>query len=93
MSVDKVTVQVLFSGKVQGVGFRFRATEVAKSYEIRGTIKNLSNGGVEAMLQGEMQEIEAFVSDLVEVFEGHVGNVMMTEQLGGEEFSGFWIIY
>lgn len=52
------------SGRVQGVGFRYRAYYVAKSYGLTGYAVNLDDGRVELEVQGE----EALVRD----FLGHV---------------------
>ncbi|MEO7674319.1 MAG: acylphosphatase [Pyrinomonadaceae bacterium] len=54
----------LFSGNVQGVGFRFFAQRVAARYQIRGYVKNLDDGRVEALAQGVAKSVEAFKQDL-----------------------------
>ena len=40
-------------GRVQGVGFRYRAKHMADALELTGTVKNLSDGSVELEVQGE----------------------------------------
>ncbi len=54
----------LISGVVQGVGYRFFAQRVAATYQIRGYIKNLSDGRVEAFVEGPAEKVEAFKHDL-----------------------------
>lgn len=51
---------VLYSGKVQGVGFRYTAKTVAMGFEITGTVRNLSDGRVELIAEGLRDELEAF---------------------------------
>jgi acylphosphatase len=51
---------VLFSGRVQGVGFRYTAKTVAAGFEINGTIRNLPDGRVELTAQGARAELDAF---------------------------------
>ena len=51
---------VLYSGHVQGVGFRFTVREVAEGFEVTGTVRNLSDGRVEVVAEGERAELEAF---------------------------------
>ena len=55
---------VLFSGRVQGVGFRYTAKTVAAGFEINGTIRNLPDGRVELIAEGTRLELEAYQSAL-----------------------------
>ncbi len=54
----------MFSGRVQGVGFRFFTQRVAARYQIRGYVRNLEDGRVEAFAQGGEKSVEAFKQDL-----------------------------
>jgi acylphosphatase len=51
---------VHYSGRVQGVGFRYTAKKVAAGFEIVGTISNLPDGRVELIGEGARAELEAF---------------------------------
>ena len=51
---------VLYSGRVQGVGFRYTAKQVAAGYAVTGTVRNLADGRVELMAEGARDELEAF---------------------------------
>ena len=51
---------VIYSGLVQGVGFRYTARTVAAGFEITGAIRNLPNGGVELVAEGSREELDAF---------------------------------
>lgn len=51
---------VLYSGHVQGVGFRYTARTVAAGFEITGTVRNLTDGSVELIAEGARDELEAF---------------------------------
>lgn len=53
-------MKVLYSGHVQGVGFRYTAKTVAAGFEISGTVRNLSDGRVELVAEGTRAELEAF---------------------------------
>jgi acylphosphatase len=57
---------VHFSGTVQGVGFRFTACRVAKRHDVTGYVRNLANGRVECVVEGDEQEIDAFLGELGE---------------------------
>lgn len=51
-------------GKVQGVGYRFFATRVARRLGLKGTIQNLRNGSVEAIVEGEASAIDDWIREL-----------------------------
>ena len=53
-------MQVIYSGRVQGVGFRYTAKTVAAGFEVIGTVRNLPDGRVELIAEGERGELEAF---------------------------------
>jgi acylphosphatase len=55
---------VVFSGNVQGVGFRYTTCRIADKYDVTGHVKNLSNGQVECVVEGTEREIDAFLNDL-----------------------------
>ena len=52
---------VYYSGRVQGIGFRYTAREVACGYEVTGFVQNLSDGRVEMAVEGEQEEVVAFL--------------------------------
>ena len=52
---------VVFSGMVQGVGFRYTACRVAGGFDVTGTVRNLPDGGVECVVEGDAAEIDAFL--------------------------------
>lgn len=49
---------VKFYGIVQGVGFRSKTRRMAKSLNLRGWVRNLRDGSVEAMIQGDPGDVE-----------------------------------
>jgi acylphosphatase len=53
-------MQIIYSGRVQGVGFRYTAKTVAAGFEIAGTVRNLADGRVELIAEGARGELEAF---------------------------------
>ena len=53
-------------GKVQGVGYRFFATRVARKLGLKGWIQNNRDGSVEAMVEGEKSAIDEWVEELKE---------------------------
>lgn len=63
---------VHFSGFVQGVGFRYAAYRAATSFEVTGYVRNLDDGRVECLFEGESNEIDACVAELAHRMRGYV---------------------
>jgi len=57
----KARVQVLISGRVQGVFFRARTMQEAVRLNVTGWIRNLPDGRVEAVFEGEKEAVDAMV--------------------------------
>jgi acylphosphatase len=53
-------------GKVQGVGYRFFATRVARRLGLKGSIENIRDGYVEAIVEGEKNVIDEWIEELKE---------------------------
>jgi acylphosphatase len=58
--------RVIFEGRVQGVGFRYTTKDLAKGFEVCGTVKNLTDGTVELEVMGASEEVEAFIKEIAE---------------------------
>ena len=52
---------IIFSGWVQGVGFRYRAHNAASMYSVTGWVKNLYDGSVEMEAQGKEEDIDKMI--------------------------------
>ena len=55
------SLQVLYEGSVQGVGFRYTVRQLAKGFDVTGSVRNLPDGRVELSATGEEGEVRAFV--------------------------------
>lgn len=53
-------MQIFYTGHVQGVGFRYTVKTVATGFEVTGTVRNLLDGRVELIAEGQREELEAF---------------------------------
>jgi acylphosphatase len=53
-------MRVLYSGQVQGVGFRYSVRAVANGFEVTGIVRNLPDGTVELIVEGAKDELEGF---------------------------------
>jgi len=54
----------IISGEVQGVGYRFFAQRAAAEHQVKGYVRNLSDGRVEVLAEGHADVVEAFKHDL-----------------------------
>ncbi len=59
-----LTQHLLIKGRVQGVSFRFFTKSRAEKYKISGWVRNLSDGRVEALVQGELENLSKLMKDL-----------------------------
>ena len=57
-------VQVFYEGRVQGVGFRYSVRQIAKGFNVTGWVRNLTDGRVELQVNGESDEVDAFLEGI-----------------------------
>ena len=60
MSSARRRLHVFYAGRVQGVGFRYTVKSVAAGFDVTGTVRNLADGRVELVAEGEVPELKAF---------------------------------
>ncbi len=58
---DKIRKHIIFHGQVQGVGFRWHATNFANVNSLTGWVQNLPDGTVEMEVQGTEEKISALI--------------------------------
>ncbi len=83
------TIQVIFSGKVQGVGFRFVTREKAELKKLKGKVENLANGKVKAVFQGKEQDIEKIIIELKQSFSVEETEIL---EIAEKELNSFEIV-
>jgi acylphosphatase len=82
---------VHYRGHVQGVGFRYTAQAIAKRYDVFGFVRNLPDGQVELVAEGEKHELVAFLDDVRERMIRYIRDERVDTQLASGEFAGFEI--
>jgi acylphosphatase len=91
--MQRCRLHVFYSGRVQGVGFRYTAKSVAAGFEVSGIVRNLADGRVELIAEGAREELEEF---LRAIRESGLGSFIRQEQAGWGaatgEFRGFEIV-
>ena len=86
-------LQIYYSGRVQGVGFRYTVKQQAAGFEVVGTVRNLADGRVELVAEGERGELEAFCTTIRDA--GLARFIQREETAWGEatgQFRGFDIV-
>ena len=78
-----------FFGNVQGVGFRYTTRFAATEFAVAGYVRNLGNGSVELVVEGNDTEIERFLKVLRNRMSGHIDREEVRESPVTGEFSGF----
>ena len=59
-----VARRFLITGMVQGVGYRFFVLRAAARHQVLGTVRNMPDGGVEVIAEGEREDMDEFKKDL-----------------------------
>lgn len=92
--MGKRRVHVWIRGRVQGVFFRAYARDAAVAEGVSGFVKNLPDGAVEAVFEGESDRIDRMIEWCHEGSPlSHVDRVDLREEVYKGEFDGFRISY
>jgi acylphosphatase len=82
---------IYYSGHVQGVGFRFTAQRAAMGHPVSGYVRNLSDGRVELVLEGDDSEIEKVLAGIDEQMGRYIKDVKISQSPATGEFGQFSI--
>ena len=82
-------ITVNFQGRVQGVGFRWRVMQVAKLFPCTGYVKNLMDGSVELLVEGEGNEPHRLVNAVNSEMKGYWNKQTIDERVGEAQYSRF----
>jgi len=67
--------RVLYSGRVQGVGFRYTARRIAQQHAVTGFVRNLDDGRVELVAEGAAGAIDGLLAEIAEAMTGYIREV------------------
>lgn len=91
--MSRQRLHILYTGRVQGVGFRYTTKTVACGFDVTGTVRNLSGGQVELIAEGERAELDEFRKAIQD---SEVGRFVRNEETvwseAKNEFRGFEIV-
>jgi acylphosphatase len=78
-----------FSGRVQGVGFRFVTRSIAARHPVAGFVQNLPDGRVRIVVEGAPAAMDAFLTDVAAEMDRYIESTDITVQPATGEFSEF----
>ena len=87
-----VRAHIHFCGTVQGVGFRYTCLSFAQQLSLTGWVKNLSDGSVQAVVDGPREKIEELLSKLNVQFGSFIREQKIEWTQAGKDFNQFSII-
>lgn len=82
---------VLYTGHVQGVGFRYTVHEIAGRFAVTGYVKNLPDGRVELVMEGDAQILQEMADAIARRMEGNISRATSQPSPATGEFQGFGI--
>lgn len=65
-------VHLYYTGRVQGVGFRYTAKDLASDLGLQGWVKNLADGRVEVLAEGQEDAVKMFLQEIKHCFSGYI---------------------
>jgi acylphosphatase len=88
--VDRL--HAIFTGEVQGVGFRYTARRAASAYqEVTGMVRNLSDGTVELIAEGGRKDIMSLLSDIKSSMDRYITDINERWSSSEREYRSFLI--
>lgn len=85
--------EAIYHGDVQGVGFRQATRTVARQHPVAGFVRNLANGTVQVVVEGEERAVDAFLAAVARRMGHHIHDVDVTSLPARGEFDGFDVRY
>ncbi len=81
----------VFSGRVQGVGFRYTVQNLALQYDVCGYVRNLADGRVELVMEGPDEEMASLLEDIRQKMEDYIQKVDVEISPASGQFCRFCI--
>jgi acylphosphatase len=82
---------VYYTGRVQGVGFRYQTRSLANQFDVSGFVQNLDDGRVLLVVEGSKDEIDRFLGRISESMGRHIRNAISSTSPATGEFTEFRI--
>lgn len=85
--------RVIYTGRVQGVGFRATTHSIASGFDVAGYVRNLPDGTVELLADGSYDELQSFLEEVRTRFDACIELAAFEYLPRDEELRGFRIRY
>ena len=85
--------RIIFVGRVQGVGFRFTAYNVANRYGLTGWVRNILDGSVEMLAQGPSDDIDDCLRDINNTLADYIRETKIEEIPPSPQYKDFKITF
>jgi acylphosphatase len=83
--------EIYYSGRVQGIGFRYTARSIAAGRRVTGFVRNLPDGRVRLVVEGAPDEVQAFIESLQAEIGGYIHEAQVSVRPATGQFKGFEI--
>ena len=93
VTMNHIAKHIIFIGRVQGVGFRFTAYDIANRYQLTGLVRNMPDGSVEMLAQGHPDDIANCIRDIKESFAGYIRDTKIEEIPTNHQYTDFKITF
>jgi acylphosphatase len=87
----KKQLHLYYSGRVQGIGFRYTAQDIASSLKVCGWVKNLSDGRVEILAESEEAILKVFLEQINQHFSRYIADTTVDWLAASGEFRDFQV--
>ena len=91
--MNKTAKHIIFTGRVQGIGFRFTAFNIANRCQLTGVVRNLPDGSVEMLTQGNPDDIADCIRNINESFSGCIKETKIEEAPLNPKYKDFKITF
>jgi acylphosphatase len=91
--MSQTAKHIVFTGQVQGVGFRFTAFRIANRCKLTGHVRNAPNGTVEMIAQGNADDINNCIQQIQDSFEAYVVETKIEEIPFDPKYDDFKITF
>lgn len=91
MMANPLRQRVIYQGRVQGVGFRYTTTSIARRFPVVGFVRNLPDGSVELVAEADSQTLTQFLDEVASAFAGNIRTQQASEFPRDEPLTTFEI--